>query len=236
MQIQIRYFAATREIAGTSAETIEVDQGATVTDVLSQIARRFPRMERLLPILLPMVNQEYVERTHRLSEGDELALIPPVSGGAADEPADRFEITAEAIDLAEVEASVHSPTAGAIISFVGTVRNHARGREVVSLEYEAYDAAAEKMLRQIGSEIRRNWEVERIAIVHRTGHLYPGDASVIIAVSSPHRAAAFEASRHAIERIKEIVPVWKHEHYRDGSVWVGSEAAYQEELKSSQSS
>ncbi len=145
-------------------------------------------------------------------------------------PSDHFAITDQVIDRLAIEQLVCSPSSGAVISFVGTVRDHARGRSVVSLEYEAYDSAAEKMLRRIGTEMHESWEIERIAIVHRTGHLFPGDASVIIAVSSPHRAAAFDASRHAIERIKEIVPIWKHEHYKDGSVWVGSEAEYQEAL------
>jgi molybdopterin synthase catalytic subunit len=115
------------------------------------------------------------------------------------------------------------------VTFIGTVRNHARGREVVSLEYEAYPAAATRMLAQVGAEVQQQWPAVEIAISHRFGHLMPGEASVVIACSSAHRDESYAASAWAISRIKEIVPIWKKEHYADGSAWIGSEHAYQVE-------
>lgn len=173
-----------------------------------------------------MVNQEYVERTHRLQDGDELALIPPVSGGERD----TVEVTDRPLELTQVERTVATPGSGAIALFSGTVRDHARGRVVLRLDYEAYAPAAEKMLQRICDEIHEFWEVDRVAILHRTGTLEVGETSVIIGVSSPHRAEAFAGCQHAIERIKQIVPIWKKEWYEGGSSWIGSEADYQELL------
>jgi molybdopterin synthase catalytic subunit len=152
-----------------------------------------------------------------------------VSGGS--ETGGRlFRVTTEVLDAREVEVVVAGPESGAIVTFTGTVRDHARGKVVTALDYEAYPPAAEKMLERIGDEIRERWGIERVAIVHRYGLLRVGDASVVIAVASPHRDEAFAACRHAIERIKEIVPIWKKEHYSDGAVWVGSEVEYQREI------
>jgi molybdopterin synthase catalytic subunit len=174
-----------------------------------------------------MVNRVYVRDDHRLQDGDEVALIPPVSGG---ESAQRFRIQSEPIDAREVEAMVANPGAGAISTFSGVVRDHGRGKSVSRLEYEAYPAAAELVLAQIGDEIQDRWQTDRVAIVHRIGDLPVGEISVVISVASAHRDAAFEACRYAIERIKEIVPIWKKEHYDDGAVWIGSEREYQVEI------
>jgi molybdopterin synthase catalytic subunit len=225
MRIQLRYFAIVREALGTSKETREVAPGATAGDLYAEIARDAPRLAGLQRSMLLMVNQEYVDASHPLNDGDELVLIPPVSGGS-----ERFSVVSEPLDPRAIEALVADPGAGAVLTFTGTVRDRARGRAVTALDYEAYAPAAEKMLRRIGDEIRERWGIERVAIVHRVGLLSVGEASVVIAVSSPHRDEAFEACRHAIERIKQIVPIWKKEHYADGAVWVGSEAEYQQEI------
>ncbi|MEL7240059.1 MAG: molybdenum cofactor biosynthesis protein MoaE, partial [Planctomycetota bacterium] len=147
---------------------------------------------------------------------DELALIPPVSGGH-----DLFEVRNEPLEVAEVEAAVRHGGAGAVVSFTGTVRNNTKGVAVDALEYEAYRSMAEKYLRTIGHEIAERWPDTRVAMLHRVGRLAVGEASVVIAVSSPHRADAFDACRHSIERLKEDVPIWKKEFRTDGSVWVG---------------
>ena len=234
MRIKLRYFAMAREILGKSAEEREVGAGATAGSVFDDLVSETSRLKAMKGSALLMVNQAYVAPEHELSDGDELALIPPVSGGAVDAPlAGRFVVTESMLDPRSVEGLVESPAAGAIVTFTGTVRNNARGRGVVALDYEAYPEAAEKMLAQIGDEIRRNWGIERVAIAHRTGYLTPGEASVVIAVASPHRGEAFAACAYAIERIKEIVPIWKKEHYADGAIWVGSEADYQRELRTS---
>ena len=158
-------------------------------------------------------------------------MIPPVSGGsgAEDAPAERrwlFRVVTTPLDLNEVVAAVTDPACGAIVSFTGTVRDHSLGKAVTALDYEAYPAAAEKMMAQIGAEIADRWGITRVAVIHRTGHLTAGEASVVMAVASPHRQGAFEACAYLIDRLKQIVPIWKKEAYTDGAVWVGSEADY----------
>jgi molybdopterin synthase catalytic subunit len=155
-----------------------------------------------------------------------VAIIPPVSGGSDQK---RFLVTEIVLDPRSVEALVIDDAAGALVTFAGTVRDNARGKQVVALDYEAYPPAAEKMLEQIGDEIFERWGIRSVAIAHRHGLLHVGETSVVIAVSSAHREAAFEACRYAIERIKVLVPIWKREIYEDGAVWIGSEADYQVE-------
>jgi molybdopterin synthase catalytic subunit len=229
MKIRLRYFAILRESLGRAEETREVADETTAGQLFDVIASEAPRLAGLKRSVMLMVNQEYVSGDHRLRDGDELALIPPVSGGGATEGR-LFRVTTDVLDAREVEAVVAGPENGAIVTFTGTVRDHARGKGVTALDYEAYPPAAEKMLERIGDEIRERWGIERVAIVHRYGRLQVGEASVVIAVASPHRDEAFAACRHAIERIKEIVPIWKKEHYGDGAVWVGSEVEYQREI------
>ncbi|CCF82921.1 molybdopterin converting factor subunit 1 [Nitrolancea hollandica] len=225
MHVTVRYFALVREITGKRTEEREVPEGTTAGELLDRIVIEYPAVERLRRASMLMVNQEYVQPDHVLAEGDEVALIPPVSGGSGP-----FRVIEEPIDLPAVTREVADPGAGAIATFVGTVRNTARGRDVLYLDYEAYPAAAEKMLARIGDEIADRWGIDRVAITHRIGRLEIGEASVAIAVSSPHRNEAFEACHYAIERIKQIVPIWKKEYYAGGDVWIGSEAAYQEEF------
>lgn len=229
IQVQIKYFAIIRERLGRSEERRDVAGGSTAGDVLEQIAGESPAMAGLLPAILVMVNQEYAARDRVLQDGDELALIPPVSGGAEDR---WFRVQREVIEPRLVETLVEARTVGGIVTFSGTVRNHARSMPVVALDYEAYEPVAEKMLARIGDEARDRWSIERMAIVHRTGRLEVGEISVVIAVSAAHRAEAFAACQYAIDRIKEIVPIWKKEFYADGSHWVGTEAEYQLETRS----
>lgn len=225
MNVDIRYFAIVREIIGRSSERRELSAGMTTGDLFDRLSQEHPRLRPLRAIAMPMVNQSYVSFDHPLYDGDEVAFIPPVSGGGGN----RFRIQSEELDPRETEALVARADAGAIATFIGTVRDHGRGKTVTHLEYEAYAPAAELALAQIGDEIRERWGLEGVAIVHRVGSLAIGEASVIISVASPHRAAAFDACRYAIERIKEIVPIWKKEHYADGAVWLGSEHEYQVE-------
>ncbi len=226
MDIDVRYFAMIREILGRSSERRTVAEGATAGDLFDVLAGEHPRLARLKPMVMPMVNKAYVPVDYPLSHGDEVAFIPPVSGG---EP-QRFRIQTEPLDPRELEALVANSGAGAIATFTGTVRDHGRGKSVTHLDYEAYAPAAELTLAQIGDEIRERWGIEHVAIAHRVGSLAVGEASVVISVASPHRDAAFEACRYAIERIKEIVPIWKKEHYADGAAWLGSEHDYQVEI------
>ena len=223
IEVDIRYFAMIREIVGAASQRREVPAGATAGDLVTLLIADYPRLERLRPVTMLMVNQAYVGEETILQSGDEVALIPPVSGG---EPA-RFRIETEPLDPRVVEALVAHSGAGALVTFIGTVRDHGRGKSVIRLDYEAYAPAAEKMLSQIGDEIRERWGIESTAIFHRVGSLAIGEISVVICVAAAHRDAAFDASRYAIERIKEIVPIWKQEHYTDGKAWLGSEHDYQ---------
>lgn len=223
MQVKLLYFAIVREAIGRSEETRTVNAGCTLEQLFDQLAEDEPAVRRLRPSLLFMVNEEYARPDYQIQDGDEIALIPPVSGGEIQ----RFLVTTEPVSEEKVSRLVASPEAGAIVTFVGTVRNNARGRNVLSLDYEAYPPAAERMLRQIGAEIAQTWGIEDCAIIHRMGHLAVGEASVAIAIASAHRGDAFDACRYAIDRIKEIVPIWKKEFYEDGETWVGSEAEYQ---------
>jgi molybdopterin synthase catalytic subunit len=225
VEVDVRYFAIIREIVGLSAERREVPPGTTAGDFFGQLVRENPRLERMRPVTMMMVNKAYVTHDHELHAGDELALIPPVSGGAES----RFRVQSDVLDPRFTETLVAHSGAGAIATFIGTVRDHGRGRAVTHLEYEAYAPAAELSMAQIGDEIRDRWGITHVAIVHRVGSLAVGEASVVISVASAHRVAAFEACRYAIERIKEIVPIWKKEHYVDGASWLGSERDYQVE-------
>lgn len=227
IRVEMRYFAIVRELLGKSKETIELADGSTAGDALDLVVAASPRLNAAKSAFMVMVDQHYQPRDFVLSDGVEVAIIPPVSGGS-DEC--RFVVTDRVLDPRDVERLVIGNASGALVTFSGTVRNHARGKKVVALDYEAYPPAAEKMLEQIGDEIFERWGIRTVAIQHRYGMLQIGETSVVIAVSSPHRDAAFEACRYAIERIKVIVPIWKREIYEDGAVWIGSEADYQIEI------
>ncbi len=226
MQITVKYFAIVREATGRSEELLDLPEASTAGDAIDAIARAFPTVAPLKSILLVMVNQEYASRGQVLRAGDELALIPPVSGGAG---ARLFRVQRDVIDPRLVEGVVAGAEVGGIVTFSGTVRERARGRVVVALDYEAYEPVAEKMLARIGDEVHERWGVDRVAIVHRIGRLSVGELSVVIAAAAAHRAAAFDACEYAIDRIKVLVPIWKKEFYADGSYWVGTEAEYQRE-------
>lgn len=220
--ITARLFARLREQAGTSCEQVDA-AGATIADVYRALRRHHPGLEADLALVRPARNEEFVEWDDVVHDGDELAFIPPVSGGT--EAAALIELTPEAIDARRAEESVAHPGAGAIATFTGIVRDNNRGEGVTHLEYEAYEGMAERQMERIAAEIGERWPGTRVAIIHRTGRLEIGEASVVIAVSSPRRPEAFAGCRHAIERLKESVPIWKKEFTSSGAVWLeGPEA------------
>jgi molybdopterin synthase catalytic subunit/molybdopterin converting factor small subunit len=206
MQVTVRLFAGLRERAGWSSRVLDA---TTVADV-------WPALELgdEPAGLLYAVNRGYVERSHELAEGDEVALIPPVSGGS-------FLLVAGPLDVAAVVHEVEDPEAGAIASFVGTVRRRSRDRDVLHLEYEAYEEMAEPMLARLGEELTERHGLCAVAIHHRLGRVEIGQASVVIAVSAPHRSAALAACREAIETLKTSIPLWKKEVYAGGEEWIG---------------
>jgi molybdopterin synthase catalytic subunit len=208
MHVTVRLFAALRERAGTGRRELELPQGATAGDVFAALA-----IGSEPPGLAYAVNQEYAERSAVLADGDEIALIPPVSGGG--EPDPLVLLGPEPIDLALLISHVSGPDAGAIATFTGTVRATARERDVLDLEYEAYGGMAEREIARIARDVVTGTG-PRSAVWHRTGVVAVGEASVAIAISSAHRAAAFAACKQAIDTLKVTVPIWKKERYADG--------------------
>lgn len=218
MHIQVRLFAVCRDRAGSDHLDLDLPGDTTTVAALSAaVADAVPTLAPLMKVVRVAVNQSFARPEDPIAPGDEVALIPPVSGGNGG----LFEIREGPVGSADVEAAVRHAGAGAVVTFLGTVRDHTREHAVEALEYEAYTEMAEKYLRLVGGEVLERWPGTRIAIIHGTGHMAPGAPSVAIAVSSPHRADAFEGCRHAIERLKQDVPIWKRELRTDGSVWVG---------------
>jgi molybdopterin synthase catalytic subunit/molybdopterin converting factor small subunit len=207
VRVTVRLFAGLRERAGTGR--LEVEGVERIGDVWGRLGLGDEPSG-----LLYAVNREYAGRDRPLADGDEVALIPPVSGGA-------FVLSTEPLDVTRVLAEAASDDAGAVATFVGTVRRRSRGREVVRLEYEAYEEMAEPMLRGLADELTRKHGLRAVAIHHRVGPVDIGEASVVIAVSAPHRAAALDACREAIDTLKETIPLWKKEIYADGEEWIG---------------
>jgi MoaE-MoaD fusion protein len=208
VRIRVRLFAGLRERAGWGERELELD-GETVGDVWAAL-----ELGDEPAGLLYAVNQEYAERDRELAWGDEVAVIPPVSGGG-------FRLIEEPIDLEAVIAEVEDERAGAIATFQGTVRRQSRGREVIALEYEAYSGMAEKVMADIAAEVTSRYELCDVAVTHRVGRCDVGDVSVAIAVSAPHRHDALAACRDVIDELKERVPLWKKELYEGGEEWIG---------------
>lgn len=215
MALTVLYFAAARERTSTAQETVEWD-GGTVRQLLEHLAARHPELRSLLPHLRVAVNQEFQPLDAEVPDQAEVALVPPVAGGSG-----CFRLSDAPLALEEVVRAVGGPERGGLVTFTGTVRSETRGRRVRALSYEAYPGMAERAMAAIGREVEERWPGSRAAIVHRVGTLSPGETAVVIAVSAPHRAAAFEGCRHAIERLKADVPIWKKERFEDGEEWVG---------------
>jgi MoaE-MoaD fusion protein len=206
MTVTVKVFAGLRERAGWSEREVEA---ATVAEVWGQLD-----LGEEPAGMLYAVNQEYAERSAPLSDGDEVAVIPPVSGGA-------FRLVERPLDLGAVIAEVEDERAGAIATFQGTVRRQSRGREVIALEYEAYTGMAEKVMAEIAAAVTERYDLCDVAIAHRTGRCKVGEVSVAIAVSAPHRQDALSACRDVIDELKERVPLWKKELYEGGEEWIG---------------
>ena len=247
MQVKVLFFGRLKDLVGADEERVELPAGASVGDLAAHYRGRVERWSEFQPSLAVAVNQEYADEEARLNAGDEVAFLPPVSGGAESRPAearDRVALTHAPIAAAEIVAALKSPGDGAVVVFDGIVRDHSGGprsgderssrehglqpsqpaaagrRKTLYLDYEAYQPMALAALRVIIRELRARFDVDAVAIVHRLGRLEIGETSVLIAVSSAHRAAAFDACRHAIEQVKRTVPIWKKEYFADGAVWV----------------
>jgi molybdopterin synthase catalytic subunit len=207
--VVVRLFAGLRERAGTDRRELDLDDGASIEDVWPALDLGDEPAG-----LLYAVNRTYADRGQRLGEGDEVALIPPVSGGA-------FRLTHGPVNLTSVVVEVVDEQAGAIATFLGTVRAHSRGRDEIALEYEAYEEMAEDVMAGIADELLARYDLCKVAISHRLGRVEVGETSVAIAVSAPHRQDALAACADAIEALKSQVPLWKKELYVGGEEWIG---------------
>jgi molybdopterin synthase catalytic subunit len=220
--IDVLYFAILRERVGREREAIELPPDADVAAARAAIAARHPEIAALLPRVQAAVNRTLVGDDRRLARGDELALIPPVAGGAGGPSPRKIAVVAEPLQLGAVVGVVEGPERGGLVTFSGIVRRQGHYLpDVVRLEYEAYVEMAEEVIAEIAAEIEREWPGVRLAIHHRTGALVVGETAVVIAAAAPHRAEAFDACRAAIDRLKERAPIWKKEIGESGEAWLG---------------
>jgi len=226
MQVRVLFFGMLKELAAKSADQVELRSGATVSDLLEYYKSEIPKMAVLFPSIALAVNQQYATADTTLRSGDEVAFLPPVSGGVGDEPFVR--LVTERIVPHDIIPVMERPEDGAIVVFDGIVRNHSRNRRTLYLEYEAYETMALAKLQELAAESVRRFPIRNVALVHRLGHLEIGESSVLIAVFSAHRAAAFEACRWLIDTLKQTVPIWKKEFFEDGAVWADGEPFPQE--------
>jgi MoaE-MoaD fusion protein len=227
MQVKLLFFATLKDIVGARQLQFDVPAGATVADLLTHLEASYPRMKDYRPVVLTAVNEEYVDHRTHIHEGDEVAIFPPVSGGEVQSdallisrPGEIYQITRDPIDARKVAREMLRGEDGAICIFEGVVRNNSKGKRTLHLVYEAYETMALKRLEEIGIFVRRAWEIDGIAMIHRLGHLDIGETSVAVIVTSAHRRAAFDACHYSIDKLKKTVPIWKKEFFEDGELWI----------------
>ncbi len=220
MKIKVLFFGFTHELAGFAQEQVEVPDGEQLEYLWREYAGRFPEFAKMGGSLLAAVNQEIAERSQILRDGDEVAFLPPVSGGSS---SDFCCITRDPIRACSLAQQLKAPEDGAVAIFEGIVRDNSRGRRTLYLDYEAYEPMAIRKMEEIARDARQKFPLHAIGIVHRVGRLAIGETSVAIVVTSGHRGAAFGACHYAIDRLKRIVPIWKKEFFEDGAVWAEGE-------------
>jgi len=233
MRVKVLFFGMLKDLAGTSTDSLELPEGATLADLLDHYETRLPKLKDFLPSIALSINREYAASTEQLHAGDEVALLPPVSGGSG-EPSPgsgssvplhsaHAVIVREPIDATTVIARIKHPEDGAVAVFDGIVRNHTRGRRTLYLDYEAYEGMALEKMEELARQALDQFKIRDAALVHRLGRLEIGETSVLIVVASGHRAAAFDACRWLIDTLKRSVPIWKKEYFEDGAVWADGE-------------
>jgi molybdopterin synthase catalytic subunit len=227
MRVRVLFFGRLKDIVGRAEEDAELSEGARVEDLFARYGRSFPELAQFRASVVASVNQEFAEWRAPLSSGDEVAFLPPVSGGAMSAGArveeNLIALVRKPIETSEIVAQLKAPADGAVTVFEGIVRNHSGGRPTLYLEYEAYEQMAMAKMREIGDQMREKFSIRRFAMIHRLGRLEIGETSVLIVVCSAHRAAAFDACRYGIDTLKKTVPIWKKEFFRDGAVWAEGE-------------
>jgi molybdopterin converting factor subunit 1 len=226
MKVRVLFFGVLKDLIGCGSEELTLPEQATAADVMEHYQEQITRLRGLAHAIAISINQEYAAADAPLHAGDEIALLPPVSGGASPGPdanESQVRLTREPINTASILERLKQPEDGAAVVFEGIVRNHSRGRKTLFLHYEAYEEMALKQLVALAQQARAKFEIDNAAIVHRLGHLEIGDISVLMVVVSAHRAAAFEACRWLIDTLKKTVPIWKKEHFVDGAIWADGE-------------
>lgn len=245
MRVRVLFFGQLKDIVGVPAEDADLSEGARVEDLFERYGRRFPKLGDFRASIATSVNQEYADWRAPLENGDEVAFLPPVSGGQGEGQAgspqtavadDVFQLVRQPINAREIAESVKAPEDGAVVVFDGFVRNSFKGKKTLYLEYEAYEPMAYAKMREIGAQIHARFPIHRLSIFHRLGRLEIGETSVLIAVSSAHRREAFEACRYAIDTLKRAVPIWKKEYFVGGAVWAEGKTPSQEAIYGSDES
>jgi MoaE-MoaD fusion protein len=221
MRVQVLFFGVLKDLVGRASDALELREGSTVADLLSHYESRIPKLQAFLPAIALSVNQRYAGRDDTLHANDEVALLPPVSGGASRTA--HAAIVRDRIDTQAVLDGVKHPEDGAAVVFEGVVRNHTRGRQTLYLDYEAYEEMALKQMEELAAQALGQFQVRDVALVHRLGRLEIGETSVLMVVASAHRGAAFDACRWLIDTLKRTVPIWKKEYFVDGAVWADGE-------------
>ena len=220
MRVNVLFFGITHDLTGCAQEQVDLPEGENLEGLRRLYETRFPRLLSVGNSLILAVNQEIAKDSAPLHDGDEVAFMPPVSGGASE---DFFRITRAPISAAELARQLSAPQDGAVVVFEGIVRNHSRGRATLYLEYEAYEPMAIGKMEELGREAKQKFAIDGIGMIHRLGRLEIGETSVAIIVTAEHRRAAFEACQFAIDRLKQVVPIWKKEYFADGAVWAEGE-------------
>jgi molybdopterin converting factor subunit 1 len=218
MQVTVLFFGMLKDLAGRGRDSLTLSDHATLGDVLDHYHKEIPRLKEFAASIAISVNQEYAGPDTKLKPGDEIALLPPVSGGAS-----HCALVHQAIDAQRIVEKIKHPEDGATVIFDGVVRNNTRGRRTLYLDYEAYEEMALKQMEELAAQALTQFQVRDVAIIHRLGRLQIGETSVLIVVASAHRAAAFDACRWLIDTLKRTVPIWKKEHFEDGAVWAHGE-------------
>jgi molybdopterin synthase catalytic subunit/molybdopterin converting factor small subunit len=233
MRVRVLLFGQLKDIIGRPEDSLELEPGAKLSAVTAHYAEHFPKFKGLSSSIACSINQEYAQGAEALKEGDEVGLLPPVSGGKAAAEALRSEhcaIVREPINFIAIKKKLEHPEDGAALFFDGVVRNNTRGRRTLYLNYEAYEAMALSEMEKLAQASLEQFKVRDVCLIHRLGRLEIGETSVLIGVASAHRIAAFEACRWLIDTLKKTVPIWKKEHFEDGAVWADGEP-FPEEIR-----
>jgi molybdopterin converting factor subunit 1 len=226
--VKVLFFGVLKDVVGRAEDYLELENGATLGGVFDHYSSRFPRMREMAGGILLARNQEFAGPSAPVADGDEIAFLPPVSGGAPSpleisENGNFFGLTWHPIVTRRIADRLLRGEDGAVVTFEGVVRNNAQGRLTHYLDYDCYEPMAIRLMARIGREITASYGIDRIALVHRLGRILIGETSVAVIVTAAHRKAAFEAALEGIDRLKRVVPIWKKEHFADGEVWVEGE-------------